>query len=314
VSAAQDICHQEWLAKRRLVLGASEVAFALGLAPDSDVYTKPIDVWLEKTGAERVTPINRGRVTAGNKLEPVVRDWYRELTGEHVESGQWLRHPEHEWIGCTPDSLVIDKFLNAPYRNVQIKCVGARASFAWPGISSIDNDDGSLIVNDSEGIPQYYRVQCEWEMGVLSAHHPDIAETHLVALLGGTELRVYRVERDRALWEALFEAARNFWFDHVVADVPPPPDGSEAFKRFLARRYPQAERVDLDLMPANVEEIARRYLRAREIANKAEDAKEQAANELRDIIGAGAGFWAPGIRAAWRNTKKGRTLDVRETG
>jgi hypothetical protein len=67
-------------------------------------------------------------------------------------------------------------------------------------------------------------------------------------------------------------------------------------------------------MPAHVEEAARRYLRARNLEAKAIAAKDQAANELRDLIGEGLGYWAPGVKAAWRNTKKGRTLDVRETG
>lgn len=302
----------EWLAARRLSLGASEVATALGLVPDSDVFSRPIDVWLEKTGAERVTPISRGRTSAGNRLEPVVRDWYRELTESALEQPATLKHPEHDWVSCTPDSLVVAPATGRVSRNVQVKIVGARASFAWPGQSSIDEETGALILNPPDGIPQYYRVQVEWEMGILHALY-GVTETHLVTLLGGTDLRIYEIDRDPELWSALFDAARKFWFDHVIADLPPPPDGSEAFKKYLTRRYPQAERVDLDPMTPEVEDLARRYLRARDLEKRSGDAKDLAANELRSLIGDGSGYRGMGLKAAWRNTKTGRTLDVRET-
>lgn len=322
MSAALEVGTPEWVAARRSTLGASEVATALGLIPDSDVFSRPIDVWLEKTGAERVTPIARGRTDAGNRLEAVVRDWYAEVAGSRIKPSKTLIHPDHPWVSCTPDSLEYpDASVSTgewlgeavkPRRNIQIKLVGARPSFGWPGINSIDDFDGSLILNPAEGIPQYYRVQVEWEMGILHRLH-GIEETHLVALLGGTDLRVYEVKRDVELYDALFEAASKFWHDYVVADVPPPPDGSEAFKRFLNRKYPVAERPDLEPMPPEVEEVARRYIRARNIESKAKDAKDLAGNQLRDLVGDRAGYWAPGVKAVWRNTKKGRTLDVRET-
>lgn len=301
-----------WLEARRKTLGASEVATALGLVPDSDVFSRPIDVWLEKTGAERVTPISRVRTTAGNRIEPVIRDWYSELAEAAIEQPATMLHPQHEWVSCTPDSLVVVPSTGKPIRNVQVKVVGARASFAWPGQSSVDQETGALILNPPDGIPQYYRVQVEWEMGVLHARY-GIEETHLVALLGGTELRVYEIPRDPELWASLFEAARKFWFDHVVADVAPPADGSEAFKRYLTRRYPQTERIDLDPMTPEVEALARRYLRAREVERKSGAAKDLAANELRELIGDRHGYRGMGLKAAWRNSKTGRTLDVRET-
>jgi predicted phage-related endonuclease len=311
VSAALDVGTPEWVAARRHTLGASEVATALGLIPDSDVFSRPIDVWLEKTGAERVTPIARGRTDAGNRLEAVVRDWYGDLSKAKLKQSKTILHPDHPWVSCTPDSLVLGAD-GAPMRNVQVKLVGARASFGWPGQNSIDDFDGSLILNSPDGIPQYYRVQVEWEMGILNALY-GINETHLVALLGGTDLRVYEVPRDPELYDALFKEASQFWETYVVGDTPPPPDGSNAFKRFLNRKFPQAEREDLPPMPANVEEIARRYARARSLESKAKDAKELAANQLRDAIGGGLGYWTAGLKVQWRNTQKGRQLDVRET-
>lgn len=312
MSAALDVGTPEWVAARRQTLGASEVATALGLIPDSDVFSRPIDVWLEKTGAERVTPIARGRTEAGNRFEAVVRDWYADLSKSTIRQSKTILHPEYSWVSCTPDSLEFAAGETKPRRNIQIKLVGARASFGWPGVNSVDDFDGSLILNSPEGIPQYYRVQVEWEMGILNALY-GVEETHLVALIGGTDLRVYEVPRDVELYSSLFEAASEFWHKYVVADVPPPPDGSEAFKRYLSRRFPQAERAELDRMPIPVEEAARRYLRARALESKAESAKEQSANELRNLIGEGLGYWAPGLKVQWRNTKKGRSLDVRET-
>jgi predicted phage-related endonuclease len=319
MTAAQAAIHQEhehgseaWLSERRNYLGGSEVGAALGLVPDSDYFSKPIDVWLSKTGQERVTPINAGPTEAGKRLEPVIRDWYTELCGEDVRTHGTIRHPGHQWIGSTPDAIVVRN--GRIVRNVQVKVVGYRAAFSWPGRNSIDEIDGSLIINDGDGVPDYYRVQVEWEMEVLSAYYGvSVDETHLAALVGGTDLRVFLIPRDPELWETLFESARKFWFEHVVADVPPHPDHSEAFTRYLARRYPKAEREELLPMSAEIEQLARRYLRARDIESRAKDSKDQAANELRGLIGTDVGYRQPGLKAAWRNTAKGRVLDVRET-
>jgi predicted phage-related endonuclease len=302
----------EWLAERTNYLGGSEVGAALGLVPDSDYYTKPIDIWLSKTGQDRVTPINAGPTEAGKRIEPVIRAWYAELSGDDVRTHATIRHPQHSWIGSTPDAIVVRN--GRIVRNVQVKVVGFRAAFSWPGRNSIDELDGSLIVNDGDGVPDFYRVQVEWEMEVLSAHYGvSVDETHLAALVGGTDLRVFSIPRDPELWETLFESARKFWFEHVVADVPPHPDHSEAFMRYLARRYPKAEREELLPMTAQIEQLARRYLKAHEIESRAKDSKDQAGNELRALIGSNAGYRQAGLKAAWRNTAKGRTLDVRET-
>jgi len=286
--------------QRRGFLGASEVATALGLIPDSDVFARPIDIWLEKTGAERVTPVHRGRTEAGKRFEPVVAAWYQDLTGVPMATRGTLVHPEHNWIGATPDYVREDAI------NVQIKTVGARGSFSWPGINSIGDDD-TLILNPPDGIPDYYRVQVEWEMAVLG-----VEMTHLVALLGGTDLRVYEVPRDLDLWLALYENARRFWFEHVLADIPPPPDGSEAFKRYLLRKYPRVERPELEPITPEVADAARRYLKAASIEKKASAAKELAGNQLRDLIGDCAGMFGAGLKVRWRQTKSGRSLDVRE--
>lgn len=307
--AALAVGTDEWAANRRHSLGASEVATALGLIPSSDVYAKPIDVWLEKTGQPRVTPTNPGATRAGQRLEAAVRDWYAELVGTRVEQSATLYHPEHPWVSCTPDSLVLGAG-GSVVRNVQIKLVGARMSFDWPGQNSI-HADGTPILNDPDGIPDYYRCQVEWEMGILHALY-GVEETHLVALLGGTDLRIFAVERDPKLWATLFAAARRFWFDNVVAGVPPRPDGSRAFKLYLERRFPRPEREELDPITDEVEAMARRYVKARELGKRAEDAKEKAGNEIREAIADGAGMWGAGFKVQWKQTKSGRSLDVRE--
>lgn len=69
--------------------------------------------------------------------------------------------------------------------------------------------------NDDE-IPDYYMTQCQWYMGITGAEI-----CHLAVLIGGQDFRTYRILFDQELFDMLFEECRKFWFDHVLADVPP---------------------------------------------------------------------------------------------
>lgn len=42
-------------------------------------------------------------------------------------------------------------------------------------------------------------------------------------LLGNTELRVYRIKRDRDIERHMFELAHSFWVEHVLTKRPRPP-------------------------------------------------------------------------------------------
>jgi len=64
-------------------------------------------------------------------------------------------------------------------------------------------------------------------------------------LLCGQALKIYRVERNEELIEALYVLERQFW-DFVETDTPPPVDGTDSAERALRHLYPVDRGETLD--------------------------------------------------------------------
>jgi hypothetical protein len=93
--------------------------------------------------------------------------------------------------------------------------------------------------------------------------------------------------------------------EHTVPD-PPDPDWTPATTRTLHRLHPKVEPVDVEIPP----ELAGRYLAAVREHKQADRAKEQAKNELLELLGGGWRAVCAGKRIAQRSVFEQRRLDV----
>ena len=112
------IDREEWLAKRRGFLGASDVAAVLGVSP----WAGPLDVYLDKIHAVEMQESRAMR--RGHAMEPVIADWYAEETGREIQNlgaTCFQIHPHIPFLGATLDRLIVgDERGNAP---LEIKSV-----------------------------------------------------------------------------------------------------------------------------------------------------------------------------------------------
>jgi len=271
-------------------VGASEIAAIVGENP----WSKPIDVWLSKTG--RVPPEPEDpRASVGLRAESTLLRWYQEdhasaLDGASISSGASVRHPDCRMLGCTPDFIV--RRGEAIDHLIQCKCVGARVALMWP---------------EDDTLPSYVECQVQVEMEVTGAPFAVVA-----AWLGGTDVRYIRTERDPEFGALMRAAAERFW-QHVLSDEPPEVDGSESWLRYLEARYPKPERKPLDPATEDAERWARVYLTTRDAEADAKARKAEAANHLRASIADGSGMLGSSWVATWQADKNGkRILKVKE--
>lgn len=91
----------EWLAARRLGIGASEAAIALGVAP----YGSPHELWLRKLG--RWPDVEQSEaMELGLLLEDDVAELYRRRTGRRIEREQvFLRGRQRPHLLATLDAV-----------------------------------------------------------------------------------------------------------------------------------------------------------------------------------------------------------------
>lgn len=277
---------------RRRGLGSSDVGAVAGLSP----YAGPLDVYIVKRGLAEVPETDAMRI--GTALEPVIADLYareHEAPGEAVKTPaeMWgpralhgiLVHPTEPWALASPDRVVsaADQ-RHTPARLVEIKSVAWRSAHHWGEA----HDD----------VPAWYRAQVAWQMAVTG-----VGVCDLVALIGGAELRVYRIEHDPDLAAMLFDVGRAFW-RRVERGEEPPVDESETWRRHLEGRFVRAA-GGLLAATREAEEIATRLADARARRAAAEADADRAANELRAVIGEHEGVVGEGWKATWKAPAKG---------
>ena len=246
---------EEWLDTRKLGIGGSDAAAAVGLSPYESAYS----LWLMKRGElpdkEDTDPMRWGR-----RLERAIGEGFAEDTGiQVVRYPVLLRSKRWPWAQVNLDFLTEDGEAVVECKNV--------------GLYQLDEwEDGN--------VPAHYMLQGMHELAVTG-----LDKLWFAALVGGQNPRYIEVDRDDAVIESLMEQERLFW-ELVRSNTPPAVDGSESTSEALKMRYAHPEpgsmvEVDRDRMADLVERRAslkadQKYVKA------ALDAVE---NEIKEMLG-----------------------------
>lgn len=263
----------DWLASRKLYVGASEAPIVLGVSP----YSSPYKLWAEKTGL--IEPdAQSAAMTRGKRLEPVVADMLAEDRGWTLENpGEFTiqRHASLPWMGCTLDRVLVD-----PARgrgDLQIKTASAFAAHDW------DN-----------GPPLHVQVQCQHELEVTGLTWGVVA-----VLIGGDELRTFEFERHDKIIGVIIEREAAF-VEMVRRGIAPAIDGADATAEALKRLYPRDSIEAVDLPAESAEWDARLRSVKAELA-RLETEKTELENQIKAAMGdAGIGVLPGGGRYSWR--------------
>jgi putative phage-type endonuclease len=275
-----DMPREEWLELRKKGIGGSDAAAIVGL----DRYRSPFDVYAEKIGLKPEQPDNEA-MRQGRDLEQYVAERFMEATGKKVRRrNAVLQHPEHHWMLANIDRWVVGE-------NAGLECkttsVLNRAKFS-----------------QGEFPPNYY-VQCMHYMAVTGAER-----WYLAVLVLNKAFHVFTIERDEAEVQALIEAEKDFWENHVLKQIPPTPDGSESTSELLKQMFPEArEREEVALY--GHEEKIQQYLeldaRVKELTQERDAIKQELQLALADAeIGR-----AQGYIVEWKNQVR-QSLDTKK--
>ena len=255
----------EQVEQRSHGIGASEIAAIVGVHP----YRNALDVWLEKKG--QAEPFEGNEFTHwGNILEPLILAEYGERLGVSIESGTGtMVHPANPWMLATPDGLALDADA-VPTWGVECKNRNYFNSEAW-GVPGTDD------------VPLEVAAQCQWSMGVTG-----LARWDAVVLLGGNRLGIYQLDRDDETIEILTEKGREFWFNHIQANVMPQLDGSASATAYLNRKY-GIHGPDLRQPTPEILEFADQLKDVRRQVKGLDVDRKNFENQIKDFIGTYAG-------------------------
>lgn len=238
---------------RHTYLGGPDLAAIVGASR----YAGPYDVFLRKTQALEIP--DNAAMEWGRRLEGTVAQAYADRTGNGLAQGATLFHPDHDFLGGTPDFLVG----NDPNLGLECKTSTEEA------LRLVDEAGEPLWGPEgTDQVPMDYFVQCQWYMGLTGRRRWDLA----VFFMGPRrEFRVYPLAFDRDLFDMLVERAVAFWHENVLPQVPPAIDlmPSDLVKAHLLGKAQAAGR-SVDAPPAlhalcmDWEDLSRRRLELEE--------------------------------------------------
>lgn len=240
----------EQLARRRTGITSTDITRIVGESP----FGGPADVYLEKISESppRTSTIPQ---RIGDFLEPLVCELVAErFRLPELVQGTTVEHPYFTWALTTPDRTFAGGLVEAKAKTLLFT--------------------GREQWLDEESPPGHVVVQCQWHLAV--TQHP---VCHVGALVGAVPM-FWTIDRDSAFGSMLLETAQEFHERHVLARVPPKPDGSEGWRRMAAAVWPRATKGSAVAATRQAEVAAQMYFLASERMKRAEAAKEFAAQEL----------------------------------
>ena len=265
-----------WLAARRGVVGASEVAALFGCAPAYALSRYAL--WHVKAGFVPEPEVTGERPAWGLRLEAAIAGGAAERFDLSIEPGAWVRHPRVAGMAATTDFHVED---------------GAPLGHPGPGVMEVKNADWLAHRRgwaDNEP-PAHVLLQLQQQLACTGRGWGVV-----VALVGGNRLAPpYAYAARPALIAEIERRVADFWAS-IEAGTPPEPDGTAADLAALRDQFPDAERgrvLDLDDDPA-VPGLCAAFLDAgarRRAAAAEEDAAK--ARLLARLGGAGRARCAP---------------------
>lgn len=268
--------HEEWLHERTKGIGGSDAATVLGL----NKYKTPFELWLEKTGQSMVDTAGEAAYF-GNLLEDLVAKEFEKRSGKKVRRNNFmLQHPEHDFIIANIDRKIVGE-------DALLECKTASAYLAdeW------ENDE----------IPAQYLVQVQHYMGVTGYE-----KAYVAVLIGGQRFIWKEVERDNELIDMIFKAEIDFWNNHVLANVPPPLDGSSAAEQYLKERYKETDPDKVVNLAFDYKEKLEHYFELKDEIKRLQEMIKKVENELKNELKDAEIGITKGYQVTWKPITQNR--------
>jgi predicted phage-related endonuclease len=261
-----------WVKSRVDHYGGSDIAGALGMSSYAD-HT-PLRAWSGKVPGFEPERLEGEWLDWGHRLESVILDAYEEEVSAvephfrllHLPEFWSVTHKDHRLIRATPDGLLWNTRDRCLERGVDAKNISAyrRKKFG---------DDGSDEMVDD------YLIQ-----GLTYCEIFNVEQWDFAVLFGGSQFRIFTVNRDTAVAENLFEKVLEFHEKHVVparkfpgeaASFAPALGSSKSDEAFVRKHYHQ-DSDDMAPFSEEAEVYTQQLEAAREQKKAAEDSEREA--------------------------------------
>lgn len=227
--SVKNMSEYEWLEERNKGVGGSDASIVLGL----NKYKSAFQLWHEKTGKTQLEQLDNEAIHWGNILEDVVAKEFERVTGKKVRKDNHMySHSEYPFMRANLDRVVVGE-----RAILECKTANSRLSEAW---------------KDDE-IPSAYFLQVQHYLAVM-----EYEKAYIAVLIGGQKFVWKEIKRDEELIQMIISAESKFWNDHVLKDIAPEIDGSDAASKYLSERFADTDDTTKELSIDYEKDIAYR--------------------------------------------------------
>lgn len=266
----ENMTEEQWLEARRAGIGGSDAAAIAGLSK----WKTSMSVYLDKVGQAPKEGSSGEAAYWGNILEETVAREFSKRTGKKVRRRKAiLQHPDYPFMLANVDRLIVGEQVG-----LECKTASEYLKNEW----------------DGEEVPDSYLVQCQHYMAVTG-----FKAWWIAVLIGGNKFVYKKVERDEELIKYLIQVEKEFWENHVLNEIPPMFDGSEASTELLTHMYPVGLEDEKEL-PLAANGLIERYKEAKAEEKKAKEQLKEAENQLKGMLGEYETGNASNVRVIWK--------------
>lgn len=294
-----DKSHDEWL-KARSRIGGSDIGSLAGLNP----YASPFSVYVDKVHGSSFS--GNAATELGNHLEAPVGEIYAKETNSAVVDWPVLfRSTDNPWAAANVDRFIVAESEKFPAGKV----TRWESLEVPPGLQAVlEIKTGALASPGKphewfvggESVPLSYAAQGLWYLSVTG-----LPRVEFGALIGGHGFITRTMERDEQLIKDLQVVAESFWFNHIVPQIPPEPDGSAATEEALKVMYPSSKPGAVVEGGSELADAWREFEEKKELAKAAEDARKKARAKIVSIVGEAEVATVDGVPiVSYRSTKE----------
>ena len=217
-----------WLRLRKSGIGGSDAGAICGVNP----FSNAMKVFKDKT-SEEIEEQDNEAIRIGHDLENYVAQRFTEATGLKVRKSNFMyRSTEHPFMIADVDRLVVGEDAG-----LECKTASAYNADKWA--------DGD--------IPLHYVMQCYHYMAVTGKR-----VWYIAAVILGREFTYRKLEWDDELIGRLISIEDNFWNNHVVKGIIPPPDGSKVCDEVIQQYFHTAKKASAIKLVGFDEKLRRR--------------------------------------------------------
>lgn len=268
----------EWESDRRSrkTIGGSEAGTVVGLNHFGSLYA----LWAEKSGM--LAPISDNEsMRLGRDLESCVAERFTEETGKRVRrENAILLNPAYPFAHANLDRVI----------------VGEDAVLECKTTSALN----TRIFRGKE-FPVRYYAQCVHYLMVTGAQR-----CYLAVLILGKEFKWYCLERDEDEIAALAEAEERFYNDHILAGIPPTPDGTRATTEAINEAFGVSNDETVDLR--SFETLFTQYDTLTDQIKALEKQREYIVNNIKEYMKEAGRGESARYSVSWK-TQERKTFD-----